>query len=107
MSGDIKKITEDMFEATVKSGVTLVDFYADWCGPCRMIAPHLEAIAKELAGQATIAKIDVDQAQKVSSTYQVSSIPTLILFSEGKEVGRIVGVRDQKAIRDFILSAKK
>lgn len=106
MSENLKKITEDNFEEEIKKGITLVDFYADWCGPCRMIAPHLESLAKELHGQATIAKLDVDRAQRISSTYQVTSVPTLILFREGKEMGRIVGVRDAKAIKEFILSAK-
>ena len=66
MAGHIKTIKEDEFESTIQSGVTLIDFYADWCGPCRMITPHLESLAKELP-ETTIAKIDVDQAQRVSS----------------------------------------
>lgn len=107
MSKYIKKISEDQFETTIKTGVTLVDFYADWCGPCRMLAPHLESVAQELQDQAAVAKVDVDRAQRVASTYQVTSIPTLILFKEGKEVGRLVGVRDAKAIKEFILSAAK
>jgi thioredoxin 1 len=105
MSEHVKKISEDHFESTIKKGVTLVDFYADWCGPCRMIAPHLETVAKELEGQAKIVKVDVDHAQKISSTYQVTSVPTLILFKDGKEEDRIVGVRDAKALKEFILKA--
>ncbi len=107
MSETIKKITEDTFDEAVKQGVTLVDFYADWCGPCRMIAPHLESLSKELQGQASIVKLDVDHAQRIASTYQVTSIPTLILFREGQEMGRLVGVRDAKTLKEFILSAKK
>ncbi len=103
----LKKITEDDFAAEIKEGITLVDFYADWCGPCRMIAPHLESVAKELHGTAKIGKLDIDHAQKISSTYQVTSVPTLILFRDGEEMGRIVGVRDAKAIKEFILSAKQ
>lgn len=107
MSEHVKKISEDQFDSTIETGVTLVDFYADWCGPCRMIAPDLETVAQEVQGQAVIAKVDVDRAQKVAATYQVTSIPTLILFKEGKEVGRIVGVRKAHAIKEFILSAAK
>jgi thioredoxin 1 len=107
MSEHVKKIAEDEFEETVKQGITLVDFYADWCGPCRMIAPHLESLSKELTGEAQIVKLDVDHAQRVASNYQVTSIPTLILFREGEEVGRLVGVRDAKTLKEFILSAKK
>jgi thioredoxin 1 len=107
MSEQIKKITEDHFKETIKKGITLVDFYADWCGPCRMLTPHLEKVSGELQGQASIVKLDVDHAQGITSTYQVTSVPTLILFRDGDEVGRLVGVRDAKAIKDFILSAKK
>jgi thioredoxin 1 len=104
VSEDIKKITEASFEADTKNGVVLVDFYADWCGPCRMMEPELKKVAHEVKGQATVAKLDIDNAQKIASTYQVTSIPTLILFKNGKESGRLVGLRDGKTIKDFILS---
>ncbi len=106
MSENLKKVTEETFDDAIRHGVVLVDFYADWCGPCRMIAPHLENLSKELQGQASIVKLDVDHAQRIASTYEVTSIPTLILFKDGKETGRIVGVRDAKALKEFILSAK-
>ena len=106
MTENIKKITEDTFDEAVKKGVVLVDFYADWCGPCRMIDSHLKTIAAELQGEASIVKIDVDHAQRIASNYQVTSIPTLILFRDGKEMGRVVGVRDARALKEFILSAK-
>lgn len=96
-------LTEENFNNGVGHGLTLVDFYADWCGPCRMLTPVLEEVAKDVAGKAKIAKIDIDQAQKTASTYQVTSIPTLILFKEGKEVGRLVGLRDRETIKEFIL----
>jgi thioredoxin 1 len=107
MSENLKKVTEDNFDNEIKNGVVLVDFYADWCGPCRMIAPHLEALSKEMQGQVSIVKVDVDHAQTVASNYQVTSIPTLILFRDGKEAGRVVGVLNAKALKDFVLSAKK
>ena len=107
MSEHIKMISEDNFESTIKKGITLVDFYADWCGPCKTITPHLEAVAKELEGKASIIKIDVDRAQRVASTYQVTSIPTLVLFNNGKEVDRIIGVRNAKDIKEFILTANR
>jgi len=103
-SEDIKKLTEDTFTKDVASGVTLVDFYADWCGPCRMLTPVLEKVAKDVKGKAVVGKLDIDHAQKVSSTYQVTSVPTLILFNNGKEVGRLVGLRDADAIKEFIAS---
>ncbi len=107
MSQHIRMVAESEFDATIKKGVTLVDFYADWCGPCKMITPHLETVAKELEGKASIIKIDVEASQQVASTYQVTSIPTLILFNNGKEVDRIVGVRNAKDIKEFILTATK
>ena len=72
-----------------------------------MIAPHLEALSVELKDEAAIVKLDVDHAQRIASSYQVTSIPTLILFREGQEMGRLVGVRDAKTLKEFILSAKR
>lgn len=103
MGDQFKHLTEETFDQGVSAGVTLVDFYADWCGPCRMLTPVLEEVAKEIKGKATIAKIDIDQAQKTASSFQVTSIPTLVLFKNGKEVGRLVGLRDKDTIKDFIL----
>ncbi|MBY0529199.1 MAG: thioredoxin [Rhabdochlamydiaceae bacterium] len=105
MSEKIKVFTEASFDSDVQNGVVLVDFFADWCGPCRMMTPVLEKVATEMTGQATVGKIDIDQAQKVASQFQVSSIPTLILFKNGKEVGRLVGLRDADAVKDFIKTA--
>jgi len=107
MSDHIKKLTEDTFQKGVEKGVTLVDFYADWCGPCRMLAPVLDKVAKDVQGQASIAKLDIDHAQRIASSYQVTSVPTLILFKDGKEMGRLVGLRDADTVKDFVLSGAK
>ena len=104
MAEQFTYLTEENFDEGIRSGVTLVDFYADWCGPCRMLTPVLEELVADLSGSATIAKIDIDRAQRVASTFQVTSIPTLILFKEGKEIGRLVGLRDKDTIKDFILA---
>ncbi|NGX59252.1 MAG: Thioredoxin [Chlamydiae bacterium] len=99
-------LEEETFQQGIGSGLVLVDFYADWCGPCRMLTPVLEDVAKELDGKASIAKIDIDKAQNTASSFQVTSIPTLILFKEGKEIGRLVGLRDKETIKEFILTGE-
>ena len=84
----------------------LVDFWATWCGPCKMVAPVLDEIATEHAGKITIAKMDVDQNPVTSRDYRIMSIPTLLLFSEGKVVKQIVGAKPKAALledlADFI-----
>ena len=103
----MKKFTEDTFDTEISKGTTLVDFYADWCGPCRMMTPILEKMAQEMQSSVTIAKLDVDHAQRIASSYQVTSVPTLILFKNGKEMGRVVGLRDEASLKEFINSAGK
>lgn len=76
----------------------LVDFYADWCGPCQMMGPVIEKIAEELDGKAKVGKINVDENPDVAVEYNVMSIPTLIIFKEGKEVKRFVGVTDKEEL---------
>lgn len=76
----------------------LVDFWAAWCGPCRMVAPLIDAMAKEMSGKAKIGKLDVDQNPVIASQFRVQSIPTLIIFKDGKEVDRIVGGQSKEAM---------
>lgn len=87
------KIDEADFEATVleTEAPVLVDFYADWCGPCRMVAPVLDEIAREHQGRLVVVKLDTDRAPTVSQRFGIRSIPTLILFRAGEEAERIVG----------------
>lgn len=104
MSDKLKYLNDDNFDKEIAKGVTLVDFYADWCGPCRMIAPIIEELAVEMDGKAKIAKVDVDGSQGVASRCQITSIPTIILFKDGKEMKRIVGVKDKDTLKSLILS---
>ena len=93
-------VTDDSFASDVLSSSTpvLVDFWATWCGPCKMIAPVLEEIANEKAGALTVAKMDVDANPGTARDFQVVSIPTLILFKDGKPVKRIVGTKGKAAL---------
>ena len=93
-------VTDDSFSDDVLSSNTpvLVGFWASWCGPCKMIAPVLEEIAGEKAGQLTVAKLDVDANPATARDFQVVSIPTLILFKDGAPVKRIVGAKGKAAL---------
>ena len=95
----IKQLSDANFQAQVKNGVTLVDFWAAWCMPCKMMAPVLNETADALGNTAQIGKLDVDSNRESSAKYGVRSIPTLILFKNGKEVNRFVGVKT----KDFLL----
>lgn len=94
------EVTDGTFQDSVLDAETpvLVDFWAEWCGPCKMIAPILEELAEELDGQLTIGKLDVDSNTNTAMAYGVSSIPTLLLFKDGEAVARIVGLQQKKQL---------
>ncbi len=95
-------LTDDAFETDVLQAKVpvLVDFWAPWCGPCRMVAPVLEELAGEYDGRVIIAKMNTDEQVRVAGEHRIMAIPTMILFKDGKEVERLVGVRPKKAIAE-------
>jgi thioredoxin 1 len=100
----VQHLNDENFQQVIAKGVTLVDFYATWCGPCRMIAPIVEQLSGMVEGKATVAKLDIDEAQQVTNSLQITSVPTLILFKDGKEVKRIVGVKDLDYLLNLVNS---
>ena len=94
------------FENTLKENkVVLVDFYATWCGPCKMLSPILEDVATELPENAVIAKLDIDESLDTAKDYNVMSVPTMIIFKDGKEVERLIGLRQKEQILEAIKNA--
>lgn len=96
---EIKLSTENFEKEVLKSEKpVLVDFYADWCGPCNAMAPVIEKLAKELEGKVKVGKINVDENPDIAVEYNVMSIPTLIVFKNGKEEKRLVGLRNKEEL---------
>lgn len=104
MSEAIKNVTDDSFQADVLASnlPVLVDYWAQWCGPCKMIAPLIEESARSYAGRLNVAKLDVDASQKIASRYHIRGIPTLMIFKNGQPAATRVGALSKAQLAAFI-----
>ncbi|MDH4944548.1 thioredoxin [Sulfurimonas sp. C5] len=102
--GKYIELTGADFESTVAEGVTLVDFWAPWCGPCRMIAPIIEELAEDFDGKAKICKVNTDEEQDIAVKFGIRSIPTILFFKDGEMVEQMVGAASKQAFTDKLNS---
>jgi thioredoxin 1 len=102
--GKYIELNASNFDSTVEKGVSLVDFWAPWCGPCRMIAPVIEELADDFEGKANICKVNTDDEQEVAVKYGIRSIPTILFFKDGELVDQMVGASSKQILTDKINS---
>jgi len=102
MAGKAIELTDEKFDSTIQNtkGPVLVDFWAPWCGPCKMIAPILEELSNQYAGKVTICKVNIDEHRQAAGRFEVSSIPTLVLFKDGQVVKKWVGMTSKKTLSE-------
>lgn len=95
-------LNKDNFEKSIANGVALVDFWAEWCGPCKMQLPIIEEFSGEMEGKATIGKVNVDEELELAQSFGIQSIPTLILFKDGKPIKKLVGLHSKEALYEEV-----
>lgn len=100
--GKYIELTEENFESVTSKGVSMVDFWAPWCGPCRMLAPVIDSIAEEFDGKANICKVNTDEQEALSAKFGIRSVPTIIYYKDGQEVDKTTGAVAAQAIKDKI-----
>ncbi len=101
-----KELNQENFDSAISSGLVLVDFWASWCGPCKMLAPTIEALAEEYDGRVSVCKVDVDACPELAARFNIYSIPTVLIFKDGDEAQSIIGYhlkREYTAILDGYL----
>jgi len=102
--GKYLELTAADFDATIAEGISLVDFWAPWCGPCRMLAPVIEELAEDFDGKAKICKVNTDEEQDIAVKYGIRSIPTILFFKDGELVDQMVGASSKQVLADKINS---
>ena len=95
-------LNKDNFDQSISSGVALVDFWAEWCGPCKMQLPIIEEFSSEMEGKATVGKVNVDEQLELAQSFGIQSIPTLILFKDGKPVKKLVGLHSKESLYEEV-----
>lgn len=101
----VEHLSEDIFEEKIASGVVLVDFFATWCGPCKMLSPTIEELGAESDGSYAVYKVDIDECEDIAMDFGIMSVPTLIVFRDGAEAERMIGVQPKTAILEAIRKA--
>lgn len=104
--GQYVELTKDNFEETVKSGIAVVDFWAPWCGPCRMLSPVIDKLAVDYAGVASICKVNTDEQEELAAQFGIRSVPTILFFKDGQKVDQIIGATSEQTLKDKIDSLK-
>jgi thioredoxin 1 len=104
-SEEILTMSEANFQRQLKDKVVLVDFWAGWCAPCRIMAPVLNEVANELSGSKNVGKVNIEQFRSLAGKYNIRSIPTMVLFKNGKEIKRFVGIKSKEFLLKQILTA--
>lgn len=98
----MKIVNSNEFRSEISEGVVLVDFFATWCGPCKMLAPVLEQLGEEMSDKVKIVKVDIDQSADLADEFRISSVPTMILFKDNKAVDTLVGFLPKERIKEVI-----
>lgn len=102
--GHYIELTKENFAEHTQSGVTLVDFWAPWCGPCRMLSPVIDKLAEEFSGKAKVCKVNTDEQEELSAQFGIRSIPTMLFFKDGAVVDQMVGATSEQVLKDKLNS---
>lgn len=98
----MKIVESNEFKSEIENGITVVDFFATWCGPCKMLAPVLEGLSGEMEGKAKFIKVDIDQSLELANEFQISSVPTMVIFKDGQKVEQLVGFLPKEKIQQAV-----
>ena len=104
-SDKVKTFTDSTFDEEIKTGVVLIDFWAEWCGPCRRLAPTVDALATEYDGRATVAKMNVDENPNIPGRFMIRGIPTMLIFKNGQLASRQIGAAPKQKLEQWITAA--